>query len=93
MSSFGGAKAQTVEFAGVRFQFVVRSLRTTDYKRTASNVFVCAFAPPEKRATSDILHFPMTTPVYITSPIFEKYVNNLNHIEIISAIFSSQTRR
>ena len=45
---FGGAKAQTVEFEGVRLQSVVRSLRTTDCKRTASNSVVGAFAPPKK---------------------------------------------
>ena len=50
---FGGAKAQTVEFEGVRLQSVVRSLRTTDCKRTGSNSTMRTFAPPKKMQRSD----------------------------------------
>ena len=37
-----------MEFERVRLQSVVRSLRTTDGKRTPSTSVMCAFAPPEK---------------------------------------------
>ena len=50
----GGAKAHTVELEGLRLQSLVRSLRTTDCKRTPSNSAMCAFAPPEKMARFNV---------------------------------------
>ena len=48
VSFSGGAKARAVELEGLRLQSLVRSLRTTDCKRTPSNYAMYAFAPPEK---------------------------------------------
>ena len=52
---FGGAKAHT-EFERVRLQSVVRSLRTTDGKRTPSTSVMRAFAPPEKTLRRGLEH-------------------------------------
>ena len=53
---FGGAKANTMEFERVRLQSVVRSLRTTDGKRTPSTSVMRAFAPPEKTVRRGLEH-------------------------------------
>ena len=53
---FGGAKAHTAEFERVRLQSVVRSLRTTDGKRTPSTSVMRAFAPPEKTLRRGLEH-------------------------------------
>ena len=43
-----------MELEGLRLQSLVRSLRTTDCKRTPSNSAMCAFAPPEKMARFNV---------------------------------------
>ena len=50
----GCAKAHTVALEGLRLQSLVRSLRTTDCKRTPSDSAMCAFAPPEKMARFNV---------------------------------------
>ena len=45
-----------MEFERVRLQSVVRSLRTTDGKRTPSTSVMRAFAPPEKTLRRGLEH-------------------------------------
>ena len=64
VSFSGGAKAHTVELGGLRLQSLVRSLRTTDCKRTRSNSAMCALAPLKTMQRSDF----RCTVIEIASP-------------------------